>query len=763
MVPTAEPGHDLENLMKSATALHWVCWRNSEDMTAVRALDRLRGPMMELMTFMVVAILDEMRSRPNDVQVQAMGVHIIRALIADNETTKQIVLRAGGAEVLVQSVQHHPTDEDLLSGALKAIDEIHGLPSLLQALEHLKTSVPGVRAALWAFSETARARWSEVQKLDAQQLMKTLLSAMDAHRCDHRILITGLALIGDVTLEREDARAAFAVVGGWEWTLQMLEQHADISKVQLHGMKLLSSLSRGGSWTETYAARAAAVLERAMCRHDQDDCVMYWALWAVQQLNGARALVLPLRSGVFKTHSQVLAAFRALGAISYGQGDGASVQEMPPLIDAVVHAMGMFSERYDVLYESTVVLGHAGSFVVWGAQNAAESAARQQLLASALAAVKALVELINFRFADASTVKASCEALGQIADCCHEDSPVRELICTGLFSRDGSADGEWLLSRVSAAHMSNERLQMTVMWITGIVHGAALVVRQMLQHASSVAIQLPAIRTLGLLYGERIEVSRADEECLPDALRAVVAAMTMLSDNIILQQNACYALGAMAEHDSGGRLGDEAFVQCAAAAVESLRSVRGRGDGGGNAASYNALYLRKEATRCIGTLCGVRPSLGPWLRERGLQELLADTLRSTADSVWDGHRDAEAEETLRLELLALSYVLGPSAAILETLRRWGSAKPAVARAAADAVVELARCAATRQGSSLPVGAAREVAAQSDAAASTPVQALRAAGCGVELFAVMQSHSADDDLQGRLHLAMGFVGSQATAC
>merc|ERR1719446_327405 len=105
--------------------------------------------------------------------------------------------------------------------------------------------------------------------------------------------------------------------------------------------------------------------------------------------------------------------------------------------------------------------------------------------------------------------------------------------------------------------------------------------------------------------------------------------------------------------------------------------------------SYNALYLRREATRCIVALCGTCPMLGGWLRQRGLQEPLTDALKSTADSVWY-NRDAEIEETLRLELLALSYVVGPHMAIMESTRRWGQTKPAVARAVADTVVELAR-------------------------------------------------------------------------
>lgn len=230
----------------------------------------------------------------------------------------------------------------------------------------------------------------------------------------------------------------------------------------------------------------------------------------------------------------------------------------------------------------------------------------------------------------------------------------------------------------------------------------------------------------------------------------------MFPENIILQQHACYALCMMAEHGTpvGSQIGEDAFLQCAMAAAEALCLVRGRCDGGANPSSYNALYLRKEATRCIVAICGVQPSLGRWLRDHGMQELLADAFKTTAESVWDGKRDAEAEETLCLELLALSYVMGPPVAIIETLRRWGSAKPAVVRAVADAVVELVRS-ATHRGSSIALSTDPAVAA-----VSAPAQALHAAGCGSELAVAMQAHQGDDDLQGRLNLAVGFVDSQA---
>lgn len=332
----------------------------------------------------------------------------------------------------------------------------------------------------------------------------------------------------------------------------------------------------------------------------------------------------------------------------------------------------------------------------------------------------------------------------------------------GLFGDAGggslveAARGDHLLARVTVAHASDDCVQATVLWLVGLAFGVAMIVQQMAQQPACHAVQLAGVRTLGLLYGDRVDFSAADMEAVPAALGAVVGAMAVFPDNLILQQHACYALHTMAEQgalcsEASGRVADGTLVECLAAAARALGCVRGRSDGGYQPCCYNALYLRKEATRCIVAVCAAKPQLGRWLRERGLHEVLADALRSTAESVMDGRRDVEAEEVMRLELLALSYALGPATAILETLRRWGATKPAVARAVADAIVELARGELSRGR------AASDPSDPAAAALAAPAQTLRAAGCGMELMAVMQAHADDDDLQGRISLAVGFIG------
>merc|ERR550534_3183991 len=108
-----------------------------------------------------------------------------------------------------------------------------------------------------------------------------------------------------------------------------MEARAEHGRIQLFGCKLLSSLGRGGAWEEVYSKSAVAALERTMCKHESDECVLYWALWAVQQLNGARALVVPMRGGTFASPSAMIAALQSLGAVSLGQSDGASAEDMP--------------------------------------------------------------------------------------------------------------------------------------------------------------------------------------------------------------------------------------------------------------------------------------------------------------------------------------------------------------------------------------------------------------------------------------------------
>lgn len=742
---------DLNGMVRSFSQFHWGCWRDSEP-SAARALARLRGPIIELMRFVVRGVLEEMVGSPSDPKVQSTCMQMLHHLMKDSEATKQLVRSGGGVQVLFSCIQHHPNDDRLLTTTLEAIDELHGVSSLLQALVEWKANPSGVRAALWSIMTLARSRWQEVRALPPHDVVRAVLAAVHVHSEDARIVGIGVELLSDLTSDVPEARGAFASLGGWTWLIQVLEYFARDHRIQRNGCRLLSTLGRGGSWADQHSRKALVLLERAMCQHESNDGVLYWAFWAVQSLNSARAIAAPMRNGCFATPSAMVAALKSLSGVSLGQGEGAEVGDMPDIIDAVLHAMRYHSERYDVLFECTVVLGHVTSFMVAACNG---PAAPPELLQSAASSVDALVQLMNFRLADANSVYAALEAVAQIADACHQDSPVRASIRSRLFEAQAAAGGaaasEPLISRIVAAHQSNDHLLAAVMWVTGNVVGVSAVLQHMVQCSASPAAQLPAIKTLSWLYSDRIELEVGEVDALPNALRAVIAAMTRFSENIILQQHGCYALCAMVEHCNG--FDESSFTTVAVAATEALKLVHGHYDGLGDSSSYNALYLRKEATRCIAVLCMVCPKLSRWLRDRGMHDILADALRSTADGVWDGRRDPDAEETLKLELLALSYVLGPQTAVIESLRRWGRVKPAIVRAAADAVVDLARS-TTRIKCQL---SAEDAADPTLASLAKPREALIAAGCGAELIAMMQAHGSDEDLQGRLQLACGFMG------
>eukprot|EP00927_Polykrikos_kofoidii_P086523 TRINITY_DN9722_c0_g2_i1.p1 TRINITY_DN9722_c0_g2~~TRINITY_DN9722_c0_g2_i1.p1 ORF type:complete len:736 (+),score=111.51 TRINITY_DN9722_c0_g2_i1:130-2337(+) len=725
---------ELQDLFKSLNAFHEECWRYSGDVAASRCLERLRSPLAELFRFAVSGILQDMENHLIDPQVQSMGVHILRAVVYQNATAKHLLLVDGGAEALAKGVQYHPYNEALLNVALETIEEIHGLPTLFQALVDLKASVPGVRASLRAILQSVRARWSEIEETSSVQFLAPLVDVVGAHKVDDRIVISGLELMSELTRESAPMRGAFSATGGWDWTLGLLELHADNPQAQLFGCQLLASLGHGGSWDDIHASRVIAVLENALCKHGEDDSVMYWVLWAALQLNGARLLIVALRTEVLKTPNATVNAIKCLGAITLGQGENASLQYIPGIIDAVVHTMGRFPERLDVLYESTTVLTNSSVFALSELPTAGLE--RESLTESINVATRALIQLLHLWIADASTAIAACESLAQILETCQDDSLVRQYICDSLLG-DVNNPGDHLLSRLAVAHESDHHLQTSVMWIFGVARGVPQVVTHMLEHSTSHSSQMPAIKTLGKMY-ERIELKAEDAKVLPDALRAVVAAMARFPDDMILQQYACYALCTFAEHgrDEQSQIGDDAFIQCVAAAAHALRLVQGSGDSG----CHNALYLRREAARCVATVLSTRPVLGRWLQDNGLHELLVGALESTADDVKNVSRDSNAEETLRLELVALSYVLDPSEAILVPLRRWGS-KPAVARAVADAVVELVR---------------RDRSSATGAFANR----LRAAGGGEALMAAMRIHREDEDIQTRIHLAIGFIKTSA---
>jgi len=415
--------------------------------------------------------------------------------------------------------------------------------------------------------------------------------------------------------------------------------------------------------------------------------------------------------------------------------------------------MGRVHERQnDVLNEGVAVLGRTAAFAASEAANLRQADVPDHLSfasleAAACRAVDALLALLQSRVSDSRVAESVCDAIGEILDTCSPTSPVRERALEGLFAKDGqSAD---LLSRVAVSHASNLNLQSKVIWVSGVVHGAVSVIQEMERHCATHALQLPAMKTLSVLYTTHPQTERRDAMARPSAVRAVVSAMEAFPANLDLQQSACNALAAIVEthlcrggEADVGVLSEDLLATCLRAAHAALSLVLGCSDSG-HSASHRTLLVKKDAVRLMGSVCSVAPSLSTWLRESGQEQVLTNALVATADRVADGSRDEEVEDVLRIELIALSHVSGACAAIIEPLRRWGPSKPAVVRAAADAVVELAR-----HESSAPPGSLLRAS----------VQELCAAGCGGEFVAAMRTYPRDEELHTRMQLALGFLGT-----
>jgi hypothetical protein len=424
---------------------------------------------------------------------------------------------------------------------------------------------------------------------------------------------------------------------------------------------------------------------------------------------------------------------------------------MPAIIDSVVRTLDGFADCSNVMYEGIPVLGEAAAFVLCATHASQEAAsAGGDLVSCVHVATSALLQLIRVRLADAQTVRAACQSLTYIVDACRDDSAVRATICESLFGTSSAAlaEGEQLPAQVVAADLSNAGIQTLAMWLTGFVYGVAPVVHQMMQSPTTDSIQLSGLRTLCLLHGERFDSDKTDIGALPAVFNCVLTAIQPFPKNIVLQHHACYAMFLIAEMGAAPFCGirDDVFLKCASAAAESPNF----GQDSSNTCC-DAVYFKREATQCLTAICCARPIIGPWLRDRGLQKSLANAVRITAKSVWDGKRYTPVEETLRLKLLALTYMLGTPVVILETLRRWGWGKPAVTAAVTDAVVELGRRPMYRSATLEPHDDA-------SAAMASPVQALCVAGCGAELLAAMREHASDADLECKFNLPFGFLES-----
>lgn len=714
---TASDSQDDIDLFAALHELYRLYWMYPSDTTVSRLVVRIRQPLAELVNSCIAFLIDEIQSNSSNPHVQASGLHLLLKIITQNALAKAVVSRHGGDQALLRSIQEHVAAEDVLAEALAVVDEFHGLCGLLQAMRGLRHSAAGVRVALRLLLHACEARWPDIEQLCPQDLVSSLLIAATSHPQDEQVLESVLSILFDV-LSFEATRRSFAAASGWEWFLSAVEPRMANVEVQRGCAKVLVQLCKGGASVHPiYLQRASDLVGRALTQHDQDATLLRWGVWAVQQLNGAQALVAALRCQVLGVDA-VASVLRSLSGIDWGNSITTGPGEARAVASAAAQTMGKHRDQPEILCEASHLLSVVAVFAVCGGFSDV-----------GVLSVEALLELMPACLADAEIVQAALQAVGEIIDGCPADSAVMLAARNGLFRCEAP-----LLHRISLAHATNQKLQAIVMWISGVTHGVCAIVRLMAEHPGNEEVQFPALKALAEIFGNRIDLDEVNAASRRTALQHVIAALSGSSHtNLVFKQHACYTLTTIAEHGLGAGVDEAALVTCLMAAVECLLLVRGRCDN--DSTSYNVLYLRQEATRLVVTLCSAAPSLRQALRE-GPEGVLVDAAVATASGLRDGRRDAEAEEVLRLELLALAFTArgSPAEPLVEALRRWGRAKPAVARAVADAVVELLR--------------------------TTPAatQALRQGGCCEELLTAIEAHPSDEDLQGRLQLAIGFLAS-----
>ncbi|CAE7447965.1 unnamed protein product [Symbiodinium necroappetens] len=389
-----EPADDVLDLFRALHGLHTAYYYSSHEPVANRAVVRLRQALEQVVGLAIVHVLDEMQSGLADPQVQQVGVSFLKAVVADSKgTTKNIIQRAGVEQVLVRSMTSHPCTENLLTEALAVLDELHGMAALLQALEHLRPSAPGTRAALQTLRITASKRWQEVEQCPPVPLTRVIIDALRAHPTETDLLILGMQLLGDLAALPE-LRVAFFQLNGWDWLLQVLESQPSKDsweglQLQQEGVRLIAQLCRGGASGEIHSRRVEAILEQVLQRSQNDGRVLYWGLWAVQQLHGFGSLL-----GTLRAHSNpdvVKQTLRSLSDLAWGQGEeaeSAEAQHAMQVLQNVIEAMRSFAGDTEVLREAAFVLARTAAF-------ATQHEGIAPLREAALVAASALIELLQ--------------------------------------------------------------------------------------------------------------------------------------------------------------------------------------------------------------------------------------------------------------------------------------------------------------------------------------------------------------------------------
>lgn len=717
-------------------AMHTLCkvfWRCRHDNVTGRTMLRFQNALAEVTHMAISSILLEMKENAADPQVLSSCLSLTRLLLKDqdppNPALRAMLEQAGFAKVLVQVILEHMSTQGLMEEALGIIEELHGFPALLEALNHLASNPLGARLAMQAIRRSVRNKWEKVQHFPADFFVSTFLKVLQLHPADQLLQVEGLELLGDFAGEVVTFRSAFANTGGWMWLVKLLDNTANALALQQSGVRLISQLCKGGCCTEAHAQEASEALSKALQRNSMDGRLLYWGLWALQQLHGISALARMLQAaGSNKANDQiVIAVLKALGGVSWGQGDGSGPESVPLVLSAVMGTMDACKDSFEILWEGVAVLGHVASY----------ACSQANLLEAGCRSLASLMNLLRLRGHNSTLVALTLEALAETLESAgNGHTIVVGVVRDGLMSPSNDNSGRSLLSQVTSNHVGCQAVQVAAMWLAGLLQGAHAIVEEMEAHPKSHAVQIAAIKSLGPLYAQILENFEPEDPnavARPRAMNCIMAAMHFFPDNNSIQQNGCYALSTMAEHGTDKFVCNQLLVRCLSLALTALtQSVQATS----RDPNYNAIYLQQEAARLISSVCSSAPILRQWLHEQNGKAVLGSTVEDTAQRVTDGSRNKDVEEALRHELLAMAYIVGASTAISGPLQYWGKSKPSVVRACADIVIELSR--------------RNQLSAEE----------LQANGLGAQLVSALEAHPADDDLHNCLQLAVGFARSQS---
>merc|ERR1719399_1561501 len=122
-----------------------------------------------------------------------------------------------------------------------------------------------------------------------------------------------------------------------------------------------------------------------------------------------------------------------------------------------------------------------------------------------------MLQCLNAKFQDPHLVKIALTGLAEIFEGCHQGSPLRDTIRTGLGSPMAQGQPS-MLEKVGSAHMSHYVIQSTIMWVLGVIGSCAAVLQQMEQQAVNEEVQLFGIKTLGTLYHDMMELTPEDQK-----------------------------------------------------------------------------------------------------------------------------------------------------------------------------------------------------------------------------------------------------------